>query len=232
MAPPTALSARFLCRGNHNQRKFRTTCSKRTGSGPADGANRAVLLLADAARHGIGPALSVTQVRAMPRMAVRIRAGLPRIVHHMNKQLCDDLPSGRFVTTWLGELNATDHTLRSFSAGQAPLLRYDAARDTFDMVESDAPPFGIMSDLDVEIARPIPMRPGDLFAVISDGIFEAVDRAGRQFGPERVIDLLSVHHHRSPRRIMEALRDAVNAFTDARPAGDDRTAIIIKRKEQ
>ena len=200
--------------------------------GSAQDANRAVLLLADATGHGIGPALSVTQVRAMLRMAVRIGAGLPQIVHHMNKQLCDDLPSGRFVTAWLGELNATDHTLRSFSAGQGPLLRYDAARGTFDMVESDAMPFGIMSDLDVEIARPIPMRPGDLFAVISDGIFEAVDRAGRQFGPERVIDVLSVHHRRSPQRIMAAVRDAVNAFTDARPASDDRTAIIIKRTEQ
>ncbi|MCZ6611792.1 MAG: SpoIIE family protein phosphatase [Planctomycetota bacterium] len=200
--------------------------------GSAQDVDRAVLLLADATGHGIGPALSVTQVRAMLRMAVRIGAELPRIVRHLNNQLCDDLPSGRFVTAWLGELNATDHTLRSFSAGQGPLLRYDAARDTFDMVESDAMPFGIMRDLEVEIARPILMRPGDLFAVISDGIFEAMDRAGRQFGPERVVDVLSAHHRRSPQRIMAAIRDAVNAFTDARPAGDDRTAIVIKRTEQ
>ncbi len=89
-----------------------------------------------------------------------------------------------------------------------------------------------MSDLAVEMAQPIVMRPGDIFAVISDGIFEAVDREGRQFGAERVIELLSAHHRRSPRRIMEAIRDAVNEFTDARPASDDRTAIIIKRTQE
>ena len=41
----------------------------------------------------------------------------------MNEELCADLPPGRFITAWVGELNATDRTLTSFSAGQAPLLR-------------------------------------------------------------------------------------------------------------
>ena len=50
--------------------------------------DRAVLLLADATGHGIGPALSVTQVRAMLRMAVRISPDLSRIGTHMNQQLC------------------------------------------------------------------------------------------------------------------------------------------------
>jgi DNA-binding response OmpR family regulator len=51
-----------------------------------DDADRAILLLADATGHGIGPALSVTQVRAMLRMAVRMQTDLPKIALHMNER--------------------------------------------------------------------------------------------------------------------------------------------------
>src|SRR6185436_1466089 len=90
-------------------------------------AERAVLLLADASGHGVGPALSVTQVRAMLRMAVRVGEDLAGIVHHLNAQLCADLTEGRFVTAWVGVLDARERTLRSFSCGQGPLLFYRAA---------------------------------------------------------------------------------------------------------
>jgi hypothetical protein len=68
-------------------------------------AGRAVALLADATGHGIGPALSVTQVRAMLRMALRMQEGLEVIAFQLNQQLHADLPEGRFITAWIGELD-------------------------------------------------------------------------------------------------------------------------------
>jgi len=193
--------------------------------------DRAVLLLADAVGHGIGPALSVTQVRSMLRMAVRMQPELPKIARHMNEQLCADLPKGRFITAWLGELNAADKTLTCFSAGQAPILRYEAARDTMHELAADTMPLGIKSDLGITIGDPIHMSPGDLVAVLSDGFFEAADYEGRQFGVDRVVEVISAHCRQTPGRILTALRDAVATFTEGAPASDDRTAIIVKRTE-
>ncbi len=97
-----------------------------------------MLLLADATGHGIGPALSVTQLRAMLRMAVR--AGLAaggsasrEVAQHINEQLYADLPSNRFITAWLAMLDAAAGTLTTYSAGQAPLLLYRAGH-RFDPV--------------------------------------------------------------------------------------------------
>ena len=193
--------------------------------------DRAVLLLADAVGHGIGPALSVTQVRSMLRMAVRMQPELAKIARHMNEQLCADLPKGQFITAWLAELNAADKTLTCFSAGQAPILRYEAARDTMHELAADAMPLGIKSDLGITIGDPIVMSPGDLVAVLSDGFFEAADYEGRQFGVDRVVEVISAHRHQTPGRILTALRDAVATFTEGAPASDDRTAIIVKRSE-
>ncbi|MHC4220657.1 MAG: PP2C family protein-serine/threonine phosphatase, partial [Planctomycetota bacterium] len=191
-------------------------------------ADRAVLLMADATGHGIGPAMSVTQVRAMLRMAVRSGEGLASIVRHLNDQLHVDLPEGRFITAWLGQLDAADRTLTSFSAGQAPILRYDAKRDAFDVTDADTYPLGVVAQLDIEVGPPTRIESGDIVAVISDGIFEATSPSGEQFGTDRVVEVIAVARHGSPTESIEAVRGAVVEFTEGAPASDDRTGIIIK----
>lgn len=194
-----------------------------------DDADHALLLMADAAGHGIGPAISVTQVRAMLRMAARSGEALARIVRHLNEQLAEDLPPGRFVTAWLGDLDAREHTLTSFSAGQAPLLHYQASRGVTEERPADAPPLGVLDALDVSIPPPLSLRRGDVFAVISDGVFEATDADGREFGAQRVGQLIARHAAAGPEGILAALRTALADFTCGLPARDDRTALLIQR---
>jgi sigma-B regulation protein RsbU (phosphoserine phosphatase) len=191
-------------------------------------AEQAVLLMADATGHGIGPALSVAQVRAMLRMAVRSGETLPSIVRNLNDQLCADLPEGRFITAWLGWLKGADRTLQSFSAGQAPILRYVRKRDAFEVADADTVPLGVVEDLEFEVPEPVAMRAGDIVAVISDGIFEATDPSGEQFGKDRVMEVIRANRDRSPGTIIKAVREAVERFTAGMPAADDRTGIIIK----
>jgi phosphoserine phosphatase len=192
-------------------------------------ADHALLLMADAAGHGIGPALSVTQVRAMLRMAARSGKELARIACHLNEQLAEDLPPGRFVTAWLGDLDARGHTLTSFSAGQAPLLHYDASRRVVDERPADAPPLGLMDSLDIAISAPVPLRRGDVFAVLSDGVFEATNPDGHEFGARRVAELIARHAAAGPDQILAALRTTLADFACGVAARDDRTALLIQR---
>ena len=72
------------------------------------------------------------------------------------------------------------------------------------------------------------LAPGDVVAVVSDGIFDARNGTKEEFGSERVMAVIRDHHHASGAEILAALRAAVASFTDGAPADDDRTAIIIK----
>ena len=192
-------------------------------------AERAVLLLADASGHGIGPALSVTQVRAMLRMAIRVGEDLPAIVRHLNAQLCADLTDGRFVSAWLGELDAQAKTLTGYSCGQGPLLYYRAADQACVTLETDTVPFGCVEDLEVVVRAPIRMDPGDMFVALSDGVVDAESSTGERFGTERVIDIITRHREGSAAELMASLRRVLADFTGAAPADDDRTGVIIKR---
>lgn len=194
-----------------------------------DTGDRAVLLLADATGHGIGPALSVTQVRAMLRMAVRAGADVATIVRHMNAQLCGDLSDGRFIGAWLGDLDARAGTLTSFSCGQGPLLHYRARERACRVVEPDAPPLGVVEDLEVAPREPLRLEPGDVFLALSDGVVEAANPQGERFGTARVADLVAQHRDVPASALLAALRDAIAAFTGPRPARDDRTALVVRR---
>lgn len=192
-------------------------------------ADRAVLMLADATGHGIGPALSVTQLRAMLRMLVRTGQSLESIAEHANAQLCADLPGSRFITAWFGVLDVQAGSLVSWSAGQGPLIHYREARDEFDVRLPDAPPIGILEPIQVEIAEPLLLATGDVYAVFSDGIFEAANPEGQRFGEAAVQAVIREHRSESATAIAAAVRSAVTAFANGRPADDDRTGIVIKR---
>jgi phosphoserine phosphatase len=186
-------------------------------------------MLADATGHGIGPALSVTQARAMLRMGVHISPDISVIAKHMNEQLYADLPEDKFITAWLGEVSTSGHSIRFFSAGQAPLLQYHVAEDSFDIIEADTFPFGISDTMDTNEPQPFVLQKGDIFAVISDGIFEAKNADREQFSEERVMSVVRENKDASATDILATLRKTVEDYTDNAPADDDRTIILIKR---
>lgn len=195
----------------------------------AKSADQAILLLADASGHGIGPALSVTQLRAMLRMAVHMSTDISIIAKHINEQLCADLPPGQFITAWLANIDVQNNTLTYFSAGQGPLLHYDFAHGQVDLFDAQSCPFGFTEGFDATVSDPIRMNKGDIFAVISDGIFESTNAEGIQFGTDRVVDVLTRHANLPAQEILNALRADVDQFTQDAPADDDRTIIIIRR---
>ncbi|MAE60808.1 MAG: protein phosphatase [Planctomycetaceae bacterium] len=192
--------------------------------------HRAALLLADATGHGIGPALSVTQFRAMFRISVRLSADLDTAFVQINDQLTEDLPGNRFVTAFVGQLDGRAHQIRYHAGGQGPLLHFHAADQTCTWLEASTLPMGIIAGLTVDPSPdPIDMAPGDIFALISDGIYEYQNAAGEQFDNDRVGQVFKAGHEQTMEALIMSLRAAVAAFAGDAPQNDDMTVVLIKR---
>ena len=135
------------------------------------------VLMGDATGHGIGPALSATQVRAMLRVAERLGAGLDDAFRHINDQLVADLPEDRFVTAFLGKLDPGAHVLDYHSGGQGPLLHYHAADGVCELFPPTTFPMGAISLPKLKSPERVRLAPGDVFALVSDGVYEYQDAA-------------------------------------------------------
>ena len=188
-----------------------------------------MLLMGDATGHGIGPALSATEVRAMLRLAQRIGASLDDTFRHINDQLVVDLPEDRFVTAFLGCLDPSSHVLRYHSGGQGPLLHFKAADLACDIHPPTTFPLGAMEQSALPAPREIVLASGDIFALFSDGVFEYQDAKERQFGEQAVVDLLRRYHNWPMTDLLDKLIEALTRFGHGAPQLDDITAVLIRR---
>jgi phosphoserine phosphatase RsbU/P len=69
---------------------------------------------------------------------------------------------------------------------------------------------------------------GDLFVFCTDGVFEANDAIGREFGADRLLDVVRAERHNSPREVVDAIFAAVHDFRGDTPPNDDMTAVALK----
>jgi len=190
---------------------------------------RLVTVLADATGHGIAPALSVTQMHAMIRIALSLEADLGTAFTEVNNRLADTLPEDRFITAFIGMLDPATHELHFQSAGQGPILKFDAARRECDTFLPTSFPLGAMPLATPPPAVTLSMHPGDILVLVSDGIFDYRNPAGEAFGEARVRRVVLENHREPVGALMRALLDAVAAFAGDAPQEDDMTLLLVKR---
>jgi len=188
-----------------------------------------LVVLADATGHGIAPALSVTQMQAMLRVAFRMGADLEAAFRHVNNRLAETLPADRFITAFIGILDPAEHRMRFHSGGQGPILHYSAASGAVRLSKPTSFPLGAMPIATMKPAATLDMLPGDILVLLSDGFYERENAAGEAFGEERVQAVVGEHHDASAAELLGALLKAVDAFAGAVLQDDDMTGVIVKR---
>lgn len=187
------------------------------------------ILLGDATGHGFGPALSATQLQAMLRVAFRLGADLDTAYAQVNNQLNEDLPDDRFITAFLGFLDPGNHQVRYHSGGQGPILHFSAADRECHFHKPTSFPMGVMELDGSDRARRLQLEPGDILALISDGIYEYTATDGSQFGEQRVAQVMQSCHRLPVATLGKQLVDAARAFGGEAPQADDITLALIRR---
>lgn len=195
----------------------------------APSAHGLLLLLADAAGHGIAPALAVTQMHAMLRMALRLGTDLETAFREVNDQLADTLADGRFVNTFMGLLDTAAHRLRFISGGHGPILHIGAAEGRITRHRATSFPLGAMPLPGPRRAVEMDMAPGDLLALVTDGLFEQPDPQGRPYGVATAEQVLVAGRHQPTAELAQALLDDLWRHARGTPQADDVTMVLLRR---
>lgn len=188
-----------------------------------------LVLLGDATGHGIAPALDITQMHAMLRMALRMGADLDTAVLQVNNQLAQTLPDDRFITAFIGILDHREHVLTFHSAGQAPLLVYRAATGSCTSLDPTSFPLAAMPLTKLRPPLVHAMEPGDILVLLSDGVYEYHNATGEQFGAQRVEQVIAANASLPAQVLSHRLQEAVTEFAAGAPQEDDITMVLVKR---
>ena len=187
------------------------------------------VVIGDATGHGIAPALSVARMHAMLRMALALGADLETAFRRVNDQLAATLPAGHFVTAFIGLLDPAAHSLRFISGGQSPILHWHAAERRCSLHKAGSFPMGAMPIVSLRPAVTLHFAPGDVLALLTDGVYEQENTLEEQFGVARVEAVLGEHADASAADLAGALLASLRTFADAQPQEDDVTMVLLKR---
>jgi phosphoserine phosphatase len=185
------------------------------------------IFLGDASGHGLAPALVVSQARTLARALAEIDCDPRWVLTRVNNRLVNDLELGRFVTVFMACLDVTGK-LTWASAGHGPILCRRSPKHAIEVLDPTAPPIGVLDDFSVDQTEVIPIEPGGMLIVMSDGIFEAMGPGGDMFGVERVVKILDEGVNVSPEAILLNVREAVLAWQGKDEPNDDQSIVLVQ----
>ncbi len=188
------------------------------------------ILLGDATGHGLGPALSATQMQAMLRAAFRCGADLDQAYQHVNNQLCEDLPANRFITAFMGFLDPASHKVRYHSGGQGPILHWHASSNAPRWHVPTTGPFGAVQVDAAGKAGELELAKGDVLALISDGVYECPGAKDELFGNARVAQVFERYHASPLAELTAKLLQAISEFAGGATQADDITLVLVRRQ--
>jgi serine phosphatase RsbU (regulator of sigma subunit) len=186
------------------------------------------LVVGDVTGHGPGAALLMTAARAFLRMRASRPGNLGAIVTDMNRHLAADLGEiERFMTFFL--LAVLGDTVTWVGAGHDPALLVDPGSGTVTELEGDGCILGNDPDLSFAEHRAPFRKSGQVLALYTDGITEAWNPGGEQFGRERLRQSLLRHASLDAYAILEGVLRDVLEFRGSAPQKDDLTLVVLKR---
>lgn len=190
---------------------------------------QAAFCVADVCGHGLGASLLMASVRASLRTMLLSESSPQVLLEKLGLALLEDFQNGAFVTMILALLDPACNAVQFANAGHAPALHYSARSRTFTELESTGLPVGVIDQPDCPLGPQITLEPGDLIVLGTDGIVEAMDQRGVQFGLERLKECIQRLARDSMKDLTRGIGREVELHYIGDSPPDDLTLLAIRR---
>lgn len=203
---------------------------------PADHTDpqRLALVLGDASGKGISAALMMASLRASLRTLAPVhRTDAAELIQHVSRLLYESSTSNRYATLFYAEFDPASSVLTYVNAGHNPpaLIR---DREILRL-EPTGTVAGIFPDSPYSQVK-LALNPGDILLVFSDGISEAMNAGGEEWGEEKLIERLrellhdpeDPQHPRTAQQYISSISLAVDEFAASAPQHDDMTILVFR----
>jgi phosphoserine phosphatase RsbU/P len=182
------------------------------------------IAIADASGHGLPAALQVRDVYTGLRMGVARDFKIVRTVERLNRIIHQSRMTTKFVSLFYGELEEEGNFIY-VNAGHPPPLHFHPKGVT--TLKQTGLVLGPSATATYSRGF-LSLEPGDALLLFTDGMLEATDSQGREFGVERLERAFAAIREKPSDEIVRTLIDKVGEHTRG-PAEDDRTVVVVKR---
>ncbi len=184
------------------------------------------IVIADVSGKGVPAALLMSATAASMRLESNRDRNMLDLVGRLNAEIHSVSDDEHYVTLLLAEVDTHKRTLRYVNCGHNPALLFQAETGTLKRMDSSCPPIGLSPDEICELAS-ADLTAGDVLVLYTDGVTEAENLLGEEFGLERLFATVRHGYSLSAEDLMVSIYNAAADFCGDR-FNDDVTILVVK----
>jgi serine phosphatase RsbU (regulator of sigma subunit) len=184
------------------------------------------IVIADVAGKGVPAALLMSATAAAMRLEANHERNMLEQVERLNTGIHSVSDAERYVTLLIAEIDVHKRTLQYVNCGHNPALLWRATTGTLTRLNSSCPPIGLSPEEICELAS-TDLSPGDVVVFYTDGVTEAENRLGEEFGMERLSATVRRGSSLSAEDLMVDIYNAAAEFCGD-DFSDDVTILVVK----
>jgi sigma-B regulation protein RsbU (phosphoserine phosphatase) len=200
---------------------------------------RFCLAVADVSGKGVPASLVMSMLRTVIQIQAINAVSAKATLISVNNYLKENIPAGMFITVLLVIYDSLSREMNLVSAGHNPLLLYRAAQGSVSKVNPAGMPLGMPATLGPSFEESleeisISLEEGDAFFIFTDGITEAANRDGQQFGIDRLVAFVGAELAKGTTgeisSLSKALVSQMDDFSGYAKPSDDLTFIVARSR--
>ena len=195
-----------------------------------DETDEEVIVIADVSGKGMAASLLAASFDALLMGPIEVGHTTDLICSRVSRRLFMKTPPERYVTAFICALDPKSGRLSYTNAGHNAGLLV-RANGSVQRLEANGMPIGLFPGVEYERAE-VTLEPGDLVMLYTDGITEAANPQGDEFGLDRLQEVVCRYAAEPLVALAVAIETAVEVFADGTPFGDDRTLVMLRREPE
>lgn len=190
------------------------------------------IVIADVTDKGMGAAMFMALSSTLIRTYALQYPTLPGFaVSLVNDRILSDTHGSMFVTAFFGVLEPHTGRLRYVNAGHPPPLMVSSAKGKpVDQLRATGMALGMVEKATWQ-QKVVKFSPGDVLLLYTDGVTEAQNPDGEDFGEDNLFDVVLPRRSSSAQELQDSVFEAVNRFTGNQATGDDIAVMVVCRKK-
>jgi serine phosphatase RsbU (regulator of sigma subunit) len=185
------------------------------------------VLVGDVCDKGVPAAMYMVLARSLIRSGAQLNPSPAKLLVQVNRALIEQSPNGMFVSVFYGVVDPAKRSLIYCLAGHNPPFLGRATEDQVEHLLKGGPVIGILPKVRLSDDR-VTFDPGDVLVAYTDGLTEAIDNQEKQFGEQRLEEVIREHKKKSARKVLDSIERRLHTFIDGASQSDDITLLVMK----
>lgn len=200
----------------------------------AENQDTLTVLVGDVSGKGTSAALYMSKLQGIFRTLMQDHPHPLPLFKKANPIIHQELDKASFLTALGARFDMKQGMVSYSRAGHLPLVYLAGSSQKATYLTTKGIALGLeqgnlLRQIQEEITQSL--QPGDLFIMLSDGITEAQNQYGEQYGEERILGVVEQNRNQTPQALLETILDQVNRFSGAFEQHDDQTIVVIRIRD-